>query len=87
METTSNFGRRNRALNWFVGGLNFQIEHHLFPRICSVHYPAISGIVKATAEEHGVAYNEHATFRGAVASHYRTLLWLGLRRGGVPAAL
>jgi linoleoyl-CoA desaturase len=81
METTSNFGRYNRLLNWYVGGLNFQIEHHLFPKVCSVHYPAISEIVKATAEEYGIAYNEHRTFREAVRSHYRTLMWLGARRG------
>ena len=79
METTSNFGRGNRALTWFVGGLNFQIEHHLFPRICSIHYPAISKIVKATADEHGFAYNEHPRFRDAVMSHYRTLARLGMR--------
>jgi linoleoyl-CoA desaturase len=81
METTSNFGRRNRLLNWYVGGLNFQIEHHLFPKVCSVHYPAISEIVQRTAAEYGIAYNEHATFREAVRSHYRTLRWLGARRG------
>ncbi len=79
METTSNFARENQALNWFAGGLNFQIEHHLFPRVCSVHYPAISRIVKATAEAHGFAYNEHSTFMQAVGSHYRTLRQLGVR--------
>ncbi len=79
METTSNFARDNQVLNWFAGGLNFQIEHHLFPRICSVHYPAISLIVRAAAREHGFAYHEHATFRDAVGSHYRTLKQLGCR--------
>lgn len=79
METTSNFDCANGALSWFVGGLNFQIEHHLFPRICSVHYPAISRIVKATAYEHGFAYNEHPTFMAAVGSHLRTLERLGAR--------
>ena len=79
METTSNFARENQALNWFVGGLNFQIEHHLFPRICSVHYPALSRIVRAAARDHGFAYNEHATFRQAIGSHYRTLKQLGGR--------
>lgn len=79
METTSNFDCGNRALSWFVGGLNFQIEHHLFPRICSVHYPAISRIVKATAREYGVLYNEHPTFLAAVGSHVRTLERLGAR--------
>ena len=77
MEATSNFDRENRALNWFAGGLNFQIEHHLFPRVCSVHYPAISRIVKTAAFNHGFAYNEYATFLQAVGSHYRTLRLLG----------
>jgi linoleoyl-CoA desaturase len=77
METTSNFGRRNRLLNWYVGGLNFQVEHHLFPRVCSIHYPAISPIVERMARRHGVAYNDQPTFRAAVASHYRMLRRLG----------
>ncbi|GAA5521715.1 fatty acid desaturase [Aliifodinibius salicampi] len=77
MVTTNNFGRDNKALCWFVGGLNFQIEHHLFPRICSVHYPAISHIVEKTAKEHDIPYNHHDTFFGAVASHYRTLKKFG----------
>jgi linoleoyl-CoA desaturase len=49
MVTTNNFARNNKALCWFVGGLNFQIEHHLFPKVCSIHYPAISPIVEETA--------------------------------------
>lgn len=77
MVTTNNFGRDNKALCWFVGGLNFQIEHHLFPRICSVHYPAISHIVEKTAKEYDIPYNQHETFLGAVASHYRTLKKFG----------
>lgn len=73
MVTTNNFARDNKALCWFVGGLNFQIEHHLFPRICSVHYPAISPIVEKTAHEFNIPYNHHETFFEAVGSHYRTL--------------
>ena len=42
VETTVDFARGNRLLSWFIGGLNFQIEHHLFPRICHVHYPALA---------------------------------------------
>jgi len=75
--TTNNFARDNKALCWFVGGLNFQIEHHLFPRICSVHYPAISHIVEETAKEFDIPYNHHETFFEAVASHYRTLKKFG----------
>ena len=73
METTANFARENKLLCWYVGGLNFQIEHHLFPKVCSIHYPAISHIVEATAKEYGVPYHMNDTFLGAVASHYRVL--------------
>lgn len=77
MRTTSNFGRRNRLLSWYVGGLNYQVEHHLFPRVCSVHYPSISPIVEETAAECGVPYHAQPTFRAAVRSHFRTLRMLG----------
>jgi linoleoyl-CoA desaturase len=77
MATTSNFGRGNRLLCWYGGGLNFQVEHHLFPRTCSVHYPAISPIVEEVAREFGVPYNAQPTLRAAIASHYRMLKKLG----------
>jgi linoleoyl-CoA desaturase len=85
METTSNFGRGNRLLCWYVGGLNFQIEHHLFPKVCSIHYPAISPIVQQTAEEYGITYNQHRTLRDAIRSHYVTLRKFG-RSDPLPAA-
>ncbi|HCD52343.1 MAG TPA: acyl-CoA desaturase [Balneolaceae bacterium] len=77
MLTTNNFARSNKFLCWYVGGLNFQIEHHLFPKICSIHYPEISPIVEEVAKKHGVPYNCHETFSEAVASHYRTLKKFG----------
>jgi linoleoyl-CoA desaturase len=77
LATTSNFARKNKLISWFVGGLNFQVEHHLFPNICHVHYPEIAKIVKSTSEEFGVPYLEYRTFRGALASHFRTLYRLG----------
>jgi len=77
MVTTNNFARDNKALCWYVGGLNFQIEHHLFPKMCSIHYPAISPIVEQTAREFNIPYNHHGTFFEAVASHYRTLKKFG----------
>lgn len=82
METTSDFARGNGWLSWYIGGLNFQIEHHLFPRICSVHYPAISPIVEAVARKHGIAFHDQPTFRAALASHYRTLRRHGLEAFG-----
>jgi len=77
MYTTANFSTRNRLLTWYVGGLNFQVEHHLFPKVCSVHYPAIQSIVKDVARECGVPYIENPTFGGAVRSHWRMLRRLG----------
>ncbi|HEY4099506.1 MAG TPA: acyl-CoA desaturase [Gemmatimonadales bacterium] len=77
MMTTSNFAPRNLLLRWYIGGLNYQIEHHLFPKICSIHYPTISSIVRQTAAAHGIPYNEHPTLRHAIRSHYRMLKRLG----------
>lgn len=73
MNTTVNFSRNNRLLSWYVGGLNFQVEHHLFPSICHVHYPKIAGIVEQTAHEFGVPYLEHKSFAHALRSHFSTL--------------
>jgi len=73
MCTTANFAKRNVPLSWYIGGLNYQIEHHLFPQVCSVHYPAISEIVRATAEENGVPYHYNPTLWAAIKSHYRML--------------
>lgn len=85
MLTTSNFGHGNALLSWYVGGLNYQIEHHLFPRVCSVHYPALSRVVRAVANRHGVPYNEHRTLGSAVMSHYRTLKRFGHAATVLPA--
>ena len=75
--TTSNFGNRSRLLTWYVGGLNFQIEHHLFPNICHVHYESISDIVKETATEFGIPYRTFDTFFGALRGHAKLLKDLG----------
>ncbi|WP_409018831.1 fatty acid desaturase family protein [Dyadobacter sp. CY347] len=77
LETTVNFSSGNKWLSWYVGGLNFQIEHHLFPKICHVHYPQIAPIVKQTAEEFGLVYQEHPTFWIALQSHVSALKRFG----------
>ena len=77
MKTTANFAQGARMFSWFIGGLNYQVEHHLFPNICHVHYRKIAHIVKATAEEFKVPYNEHKTFWGALKSHFSMLNNLG----------
>lgn len=77
MKTTSNFATDNFLLSWFLGGLNFQVEHHLFPQVCHIHYPQISKIVRQVAAERGVPYNEHKTFIGALKSHFRLIKKFG----------
>lgn len=77
MRTTADFARNNRLLNWYVGGLNFQIEHHLFPNICHIHYRKIAPIVERTALEYGVVYHLKPSFRNALRSHIRMLKQLG----------
>ena len=77
VQSSVDFARGNRLLGWYVGGLNLQIEHHLFPQLCHLHYPGIAPIVEATSREFGVRYTSHPTFRAAVAAHFRQLRSLG----------
>jgi linoleoyl-CoA desaturase len=65
-------------VSWFTGGLNYQVEHHLFPRISHVHYPALNKIVRETCEKFGVQYNEYGTVVAAVRSHTRHLKSMGI---------
>ena len=78
-ETTVDFARRSWAASWLLGGLNFQIEHHLFPRICHVNYPALAQVVEETCHDFGVRYAEHESFRAGLASHFRWLRRMGMR--------
>lgn len=77
MKTTINFGNDNLFLNWYAGGLNFQIEHHLFPNVCHIHYKEIAPIVKQTAQEFNLPYHQIPTFSEAVAKHGYMLKKLG----------
>lgn len=79
VETTVDFAPRNRVLAWLVGGLNYQIEHHLFPQICHVHYPALSKVVAETCRDFQLKYMAHDSFLAGLGSHFR---WL--RRMGMP---
>lgn len=74
--TTANFAKKNLPLSWFIGGLNYQIEHHLFPNICHIHYRKISKIVKSTAKDFNLPYYQNS-FWGAVSSHAKMLAKLG----------
>ncbi len=77
IETTVNFAPRNRLITWFTGSLNHQIEHHLFPKICHVNYPAVARVVEQTSREFGLSYTAHRTVWAALASHYRWLKRMG----------
>lgn len=81
VQTTSNFAPNNRILNWYVGGLNYQIEHHLFPHMCHLIYPKIAPIVRATCEEFGLTYQSYPTFRAALKNHWQSLQEFGKRPG------
>jgi len=77
LRTTANFARKNPIVNFLCGGLNLQVEHHLFPKICHIHYVALSEIVKQTAEEFDLPYIENETFGSALVSHYNMLKKFG----------
>jgi linoleoyl-CoA desaturase len=77
IETTVNFPC-SRFLTWFLGGLNFQIEHHLFPNICHVNYPAIAQVVEQTCQEYGIKYKKHKSIWAGLRSHFRWLHQMGM---------
>ncbi|WP_158233405.1 acyl-CoA desaturase [Reichenbachiella sp. 5M10] len=77
LNTTANFSRKGKLFSWLIGGLNYQVEHHLFPTICHVHYDSISHIVRSTAQEYNIQYHEYRTFWCAVKSHFKMLHHLG----------
>ncbi|MGK7392676.1 MAG: fatty acid desaturase family protein [Candidatus Cyclobacteriaceae bacterium M2_1C_046] len=77
LATTSNFSPKSRIFSWMIGGLNYQIEHHLLPNICHVHYRELSRIVSETAKEYGIPYNTRKTFVVAVWDHIKMLRQLG----------
>lgn len=79
LETTTDFAQNSVLVSWFIGGLNFQIEHHLFPNICHIHYKKIAKIVEETANEYNVAYNKLPTLAHAMLEHAKYLKALGSR--------
>jgi linoleoyl-CoA desaturase len=80
LRTTANYSPGSRVFPWLAGGLNYQIEHHLFPDICHVHYRSISKIVRETAAEFNIHYQSYHSFGYALAQHYRMLRMLGRAR-------
>lgn len=78
LDATVDFAQDNRALSWLIGGLNFQIEHHLFCRVSHVHYRALAPLVAATCHDFGMPYRHHPNLRAGIVSHYRWLKHMGL---------
>ena len=77
VQTTADFAPENKLLNFYIGGLNYQVEHHLLPHICHILYPRLAPIVRQTCEEFGIRYNSYPTWRQAIACHLRLLNQLG----------
>lgn len=77
LATTTNFAPRSRIFSWLIGGLNYQVEHHLMPHVCHVHYRKLAPIVKKTAQEFGVPYLSKPTFIHALWDHTKMLYQLG----------
>lgn len=77
VRTTADFAPNNKFLTWYLGGLNFQVIHHLFPQICHIHYPKLAPIFQEVCQEYGVNYIVYPTFTEAIASNYRWLKAMG----------
>jgi linoleoyl-CoA desaturase len=77
IRTTADFARENRLLTWYLGGLNFQVIHHLFPRICHIHYPQVARVVAQVCNEYQINYQAHGSIYGAIRSHFRFLRSMG----------
>lgn len=77
LRSSSDFGKKSGLLSWYIGGLDFQVEHHLFPTVCHIHYAALAPIVEKTALEYGLVYNSNRTFAHALVSHFKRLKELG----------
>ena len=84
-QTTVNFCPHNPLLTWMLGGLNYQIEHHLFPKVPHTHYPRLAPIVRRNCERHGIRYNAQPSLGRALRSHFRHLRAMG--RLGIPAEI
>jgi linoleoyl-CoA desaturase len=77
VNTTADFATRSKLVSWLVGGLNFQVEHHLFPKISHIHYPAINKIIRETCAAYGLVYLENKTVASAIVSHVNHLREMG----------
>lgn len=79
LKTTGDFSTKGHFLQWLVGGINLHVPHHLFPRICHVHYRKITPLIKEVAQKYNITYREIPSFRAALTSHFRLLKSLGTK--------
>jgi linoleoyl-CoA desaturase len=77
-QVTLGFDRHSPIKTWLLGGLNFHLEHHLFPGVCHVNYPGLAGAVEETCRKFGVKYAEHRSFWTGLVEHYRWLRKMGM---------
>jgi linoleoyl-CoA desaturase len=77
MRTTADFATRSSFITWFTGGLNHQVEHHLFPTVAHTHYAALRPIVCSAARQHGLPCHDLGTVRDALIQHFALLRDLG----------
>lgn len=75
--TTADFAPNSKVFSWLVGGLNFQVVHHLFPSISHVHYKNMSKIVQEMTQKHNLPYHVNGSFFRAVGQHIMMLKALG----------
>lgn len=83
LHTTCNYAPKSMVFSWLIGGLNYQIEHHLFPNISHIHYRNIAGIVQTKAKKYGLPYHVNASFASAVWQHIKMLKLLGRAKNTV----
>lgn len=84
LETTADFSRKKPIANWWMGCINIHVIHHVLPKVCHVHYPALTQILKDTADEYGVRYQENKNFWIALKKHMAMLKHLSKPDASVP---
>jgi len=82
IRSTADFAPENKIISWLAGGLNFQVEHHLFPQISHIHYAALSKIVRQQCEDFNLPYNYYSTAWQSIFSHIRWMKKLGSPQRG-----
>jgi len=69
--TAMDFGHNSLICRYFSGGLNYQIEHHMFPFVNHCHLPSLAPLVKELCRKHDVPYNEASGYGDALEKHLK----------------